>query len=1576
MADITINIRALDLTKGAVDSALRSLRKLTSQARVDSASSTVGSAFRNLAKDVERYQKMSGEALRKEIRERQTAINTLTSMEARYRLHLMKTIGDAERADTRSKLRRIAVLKGLVTREIAEAHRALREKERAEAAALRAALRTEREKMRAEQLATRTAEREAKARAKAAQIEEREKIRSAARAARAAEREEKARVRAAAAAAREILKQEKTKEREERAAFKAKEKAAREAAREEDRIRRESAAKAKEYLKKVEAEEKSSISRRKAVAESLYRIGGAAMRGVRRMGFNAIFAGSVVGSQASMLGSQLGGALGSLGGSLSSGFTNLGNIPSQLIGTLGKLTSVAVRAAGSVASLYTNIVTGLWGTLTAAIPSIGIFISGVITGAGNMAAGAMRMVTDLVVGAVDLVTGALQGIVNTVQAVLDKVISAITGILSGITGFVGSVLGKVGELAGAVFGRIVDFGVSTFETMIAKIAEFKNVMVDVFTQVPEYGAKKFEYLTAAVEDLADRLPVAKKQLAKALFEVVSTQLTNTPEEAMQVLTATSEAAVAGGHDADLVSTTKAATAVLSAFNLKADSARGTLSKLLKAAALGRFAFADLAEGIQNVSGIAANFQTSLDDLLTAYVLASQSMAKQSVPIGVKNLILSLAAPTAEAGKAMKAFGISLKEYTGAERADLDEKSAQIEKLEALIDVYERLHHKTDEQKNVLHDMRNALRTTRQELVNLERKSGAFVGVMEAVRRVQAANLKPEQMRMAIPERRALAAITAIISAMDRADKTSKAISEDSGQQLSLALEMRSKVLTNQIAVLSNVWENTWKGIYNFTEPILADLAGLVAERLKGIRSVIADSFTTEEVASFRDAVSEALSAIANAVFDGVEWIIKNWRRIRDTAVQVWGEVVRVAKAAWNILKFIADAIKNAFGGGEELGKKVRDAFEFAVEGAKNLYNAISKIADGNLEPLIGLIENIRLAWAELTDFMRASFADALMFLEAPLNEVANKIQELQIKALNPFDAMTKKSPREAASDYQYAYPTLESTITAPSYDGGFDAPFKRMFEAFGIDQSASNKSSLWASIRRQVKGSPMSAGLYDSNSATQVLMNALTQFTGHKAGPYGDLRNELKDMPEMQWFAEVLSQFKQSYNTMEKYGFESHQDKMSAFGKTFDFSGFAKALRDGDAPRVREEIEKARAERAREAEAARRRDDLLKALGAKGPTGAIGYTGSAGKTSKPAALKDMEDEKDSEALDTIADHTGTMADAFDDLSTAPTISDPESLLNGALAKEPAVKTTQDLNALLSSATSMQNDSKPKKGKKGEEDKPIRPSWWPADMDYTAGPKSKDDIKKIYRSYNRETQAKAFMPWGRFGIQDGPGHPTLGAPMRDKDGFIVGFRDFQGPNARQHRTVGDMPEPKKRASWKDGLGRTAEELAAARAQRQERERQDKLDKLTAMRKAVEITGDARNYGAFLPEGEQRRKAAKKTAENGFPTSMPDASGVKDVAAKTDEATAAITALGSAMGVLLTAQTSAASGTLTFTEAQTKALADVGIAVSSLVTGLEANNARIVELVLQIQKEINDRLKAIEDKTRQAQVAKGI
>jgi TP901 family phage tail tape measure protein len=185
-------------------------------------------------------------------------------------------------------------------------------------------------------------------------------------------------------------------------------------------------------------------------------------------------------------------------------------------------------------------------------------------------------------------------------------------------------------------------------------ADFGQAMANV-NSIMKLPQAALQRLGAQVLELSTKLPQSAKTLADGLYSVASAGYVG--QRAMRVLAAAARAASAGMTDTETAA--KAIIFALKAYGLGASKARQVSDILFKAVDKGILSFEELAQGMGDWVGAAAQIGVPLSDAtaaIAAMTLAGVQAAEASTSLA--RLFTSLAKPTDALKKALKDMGFA------------------------------------------------------------------------------------------------------------------------------------------------------------------------------------------------------------------------------------------------------------------------------------------------------------------------------------------------------------------------------------------------------------------------------------------------------------------------------------------------------------------------------------------------------------------------------------------------------------------------------------------------------------------------------------------------------------------------------------------------------------------------------------------------------------------------------------------------------------------------------------------------------------------------------------------------------
>ena len=204
-------------------------------------------------------------------------------------------------------------------------------------------------------------------------------------------------------------------------------------------------------------------------------------------------------------------------------------------------------------------------------------------------------------------------------------------------------LKKMG-IAALAFGAL-SYGSVQFEQGMARANTMANL-----------GAKEFSKLTNQVRDLAEVVPIAKKQLTEGLYASISAGV---PKDNWITFLRDSSKAAIGGN-AELGTVVNATSSMIKAYGESWDIASKIQDRFQKTVQLGQIdSLQDLASALPRVTAVSSDLKVSQEELLSVFATASGVMGKPAEVATQLNAVLNaLMKPGTEATKMANQLGIA------------------------------------------------------------------------------------------------------------------------------------------------------------------------------------------------------------------------------------------------------------------------------------------------------------------------------------------------------------------------------------------------------------------------------------------------------------------------------------------------------------------------------------------------------------------------------------------------------------------------------------------------------------------------------------------------------------------------------------------------------------------------------------------------------------------------------------------------------------------------------------------------------------------------------------------------------
>lgn len=235
---------------------------------------------------------------------------------------------------------------------------------------------------------------------------------------------------------------------------------------------------------------------------------------------------------------------------------------------------------------------------------------------------------------------------------LSKLSNIVNSSLKGIATSIAGVVATVGGLGGAA----VTVGMS-FEKSMSQVAATMGITASEISN----GSESFEMLKQAAKDAGATTQFSASQSAEALNYLALAGYD--AEKAVATLPTVLNLAAAGGME--LGEASDMVTDSMSALGDKAGTVESFVDKLAKTSQKSNTSVAQLGQGILTVGGTAKVLAGGVDEMSAALgVLADNGVKSAEGGTALRNIILSLTAPTDTAASAMKSLGLKVLDVNG------------------------------------------------------------------------------------------------------------------------------------------------------------------------------------------------------------------------------------------------------------------------------------------------------------------------------------------------------------------------------------------------------------------------------------------------------------------------------------------------------------------------------------------------------------------------------------------------------------------------------------------------------------------------------------------------------------------------------------------------------------------------------------------------------------------------------------------------------------------------------------------------------------------------------------------------
>lgn len=558
----------------------------------------------------------------------------------------------------------------------------------------------------------------------------------------------------------------------------------------------------------------------------------------------------------------------------------------------------------------------------------------------------------------------LAAVLTLNKAAFDKGISEAEGQAQGLGGKLKSgIAGGVKAVAGALTastGAVVGFGKSaveagmTFDASMSQVAATMGTTVDEIQDLRNFAQEMGSATAFSASQAADAL----NYMALAGYDA---------DKSMEMLPNVLNLAAAGGielaYASDMITDSQ------SALGLSMDETAELVDKMAKASSKSNTSVAQLGEAILTVGGTAKTLAGGTTELSTALgILADNGVKGAEGGTALRNIILSLSAPTDTAAAAMESLGLEAFDAEGNLRPlnetfhDLDEALStmtQGEQTQALNQIFNKVDLKSvnallantnerfDELSGYIDDAAGAAQDMADtQLDNLPGDITLFQSAMEGAQIMLTDQLTPTLRDFVQFATNGIGDITKAFSEGGMEGGFS-AIGEVLSDGIAMVAEYVPEMVKAGRLLLENLvygmLENApvfAEGFFTIVKDVieaLPEFIGTAGELIEtGIREMV--PMITENVPIIINGITEALTAVADS--------ISNSTLIADTVPKlINGLVSIISNNLPQLLKAGLDILK-------AIGQGIAENIPMLVSGVKNIVEALVEFVKENLPIII------------------------------------------------------------------------------------------------------------------------------------------------------------------------------------------------------------------------------------------------------------------------------------------------------------------------------------------------------------------------------------------------------------------------------------------------------------------------------------------------------------------------------------------------------------------------------------------------------------------------------------------------
>lgn len=550
---------------------------------------------------------------------------------------------------------------------------------------------------------------------------------------------------------------------------------------------------------------------------------------------------------------------------------------------------------------------------------------------------------------------------------------------------IGKALGTIGSMAtkaiGAATGAVTAFAAKSvqagmsFDSSMSQVAATMGTTVDQISDLRDFAMDMGASTAFSATEAADAL----NYMALAGYN---------SEEAMTALPTVLNLAASGGID--LASASDMVTDAQSALGLSMEESAELVDKMAKTASKSNTSVSQLGSAILTIGGTAKNLAGGTTELATALgILADNGVKGAEGGTALRNIILSLSAPTEKAAAVMASLGVSAYDSFGNLRpledtfTDLNNSLSQLtqeEQTNALSNIFNKVD---------LKSVSALLANTGERFDELSGYINNAAGAAQEMASVQLDNLEGditlfksalEGAQIAISDQLTPTLREFVQFGSDAISTLSTAFSEGGltgamdalGSILSDGLNMVIEQLPKMVGAGTQLLDALGQGLLDNLPVIISAANDIIMQLISGFISSLPDiaKAATEIIASLVVGIGESLPTLIPAAIDAmltiIDTLIDNIDLLIDAAIAI---IIGLADGLINSLPELIDRVP-------EILVKLVDAFiENAPKIAEAALELILKLGKGLLDSLPELWENIKSAIGQIKDRFVQGFED-------------------------------------------------------------------------------------------------------------------------------------------------------------------------------------------------------------------------------------------------------------------------------------------------------------------------------------------------------------------------------------------------------------------------------------------------------------------------------------------------------------------------------------------------------------------------------------------------------------------------